>query len=90
MMPPSAPTPMPASSTAAALAIERNTSEPGSIAPANQVAARPRTARHDFTKEQTQKSRLAGAARAGKEHELPFVDVHREVAQGVDAAAVEL
>src|SRR4029453_15560607 len=38
--PPSAPTAMPASSTTAAFAIERNTSEPGSIAPANQTAAR--------------------------------------------------
>jgi hypothetical protein len=40
--------------------------------------------------EQAEQGALAGAARAGQEHEIAFVDREREVAQGVKPAAVHL
>ena len=45
--------------------------------------------RHVLAQQQPQQRGLAGAARAGEEDELPLVDAQRQVAQRVDAAAVE-
>ena len=43
-----------------------------------------------LAEQQPQQRRLAGAARAGQEHELAFVDAQRQLAQRVHAAAVQL
>ena len=45
---------------------------------------------HVAAQQQPQQRRLPGAARPGEEDELALVDAHRQVAQRVDAAAVEL
>src|SRR5204862_3951761 len=46
--------------------------------------------RQVLAKQQTEKGRLAGAARAGQKDEFAFVDGEREVAKRVDASVVQL
>ena len=47
-------------------------------------------ARQAFSKAQAQKRGFAGAARPGQKHEFPLADVERQLAQRIDAAAVQL
>ena len=46
-------------------------------------------ARQALAQQQAQERRLAGAARAGEEDELPLLDLDGQIAQRVDAAAVK-